>query len=260
MSEGLHPLTKKIKSGQRLAGTCVTFADPAVSEMLAMTGLDILWIDMEHTSLDKRDVQLHLMAIRGTGASALVRVAWNDPVLVKPLLDMGADGIVFPFVRTAEDARLAVRSCLYPPQGVRGFGPVAAARYGMTDNKKYIEASGKNIWKVIQIEHVDAVDNLEQIVAVDGVDAILVGPNDLSASAGRIGQYDHPEVVRLFDRIAAIARNSHIPFGVATYGETAVNNWLQRGVDWIILGTDFLFMRDKALASLQSFRESEFPG
>jgi len=130
-------IKEKIKKKIPIIGTLVSINDSSITELLCDIGFDFIWIDMEHTPIVKKDVHFHIMAAKGTGAATFVRVAWNDPILVKPILEMGPSGIIFPFIRTASEARKAVSSCLYPPKGIRGFGPRRSIKYGITDIKIY---------------------------------------------------------------------------------------------------------------------------
>src|SRR5690349_5470490 len=123
------PLTDKLRRGQVCLGTTITFADPTVTEALCGV-LDFVWIDMEHNPLSLEAVQGHIMATKGSDTTPLVRVPWNDPVLIKPVLDIGAAGVIIPLIRTADDARRAVAACRYPPDGIRGFGPRRPSNYG----------------------------------------------------------------------------------------------------------------------------------
>ena len=153
-----------------------------------MCGFDVLWLDMEHSAIGIESLLSNMMAARSGGTPAWVRVPWNDPVRVKPVIDMGADGVIFPFIRTAEDARLAVASCTFPPKGIRGYGPLRALDYGRISQAEFVESAYRDCQRIIQIEHIDAVNHLEEIAAIDGIDAFIVGPNDLSASIGKLGQ------------------------------------------------------------------------
>lgn len=235
----LDIIKKKISEKKPVIGSHVMLSDSCITEMMGQTGIDFVWIDSEHTALDKKDILLHIVAVKGTGAAAFVRIPWNDPVLVKPILEMGVEGIIFPYVRTAEEARLAVASCTYPPAGIRGFGPIRATRYGMVDTKEYIETAHTQIWKIIQIEHVDAVNNLDEILEIEGVDAIVVGPNDLSGSIGLLGQTNHPEVIKLVDTIGEKAVKHGKPFGVSMGSNPkAVEEWIRRGINMIVLDSD----------------------
>src|SRR5580704_10680020 len=120
---------EKLRTKQTAIGTVISFADPTVTELLA-EDLDFVWIDMEHSPQTLQTVQAHVMATGALGATPLVRIPWNNPALIKPVLDLGAAGVIVPMVLTAEDAREAVAACLYPPEGVRGFGPRRPSRYG----------------------------------------------------------------------------------------------------------------------------------
>lgn len=236
-------IREKTNHGQPVIGTSVTLTDSCVTELLADTGFDFIWIDTEHSSLGKENVLLHIMATRGTGAAAFVRVPWNDPVLVKPILEMGADGIIFPFIRTAEEAENAVKSCRYPPAGVRGFGPIRANNYGMIDRETYIKQADSQILKIIQIEHIDAVNNLTEILKVDGVDAIIVGLNDLGGSIGIMNDPFSDEVRRLTDEITEKAVKAHTPFGLAAaFNRDLIQGWLSRGATLIEIMGDYRFL------------------
>lgn len=235
----LQDIRGKIAAHELVVGTHVSLLDPAISELAACVGFDFVWIDTEHSAIDRGVLQQHLMAAQAGGAAGFVRIPWNDPVLAKPVLEMGPAGIVFPMICTAEQAKAAVAGCLYPPAGLRGFGPRRANRFGTIPIDQYIRQSAQSFWRIMQIEHVEAVRNLEAIVQVEGVDAIVVGPNDLSGSIGLLGQTSHPEVEKLCDRIAEITKRSGRPFGTSIGADPAVvRRWIDRGVDWIATGTD----------------------
>ena len=237
--EALERIRAKITRREPVFGTHISLNDPSVTELLGLVGFDFLWIDTEHSAIDRSVLLHHLIAARSAGKAAFVRVPWNDPVLVKPVLEMGIDGVVFPMIRTVEDARLAVASCLYPPEGIRGFGPRRAIRYGLQDRDEYLRTAADGFWRILQIEHHEAVDNLEGILKVRGVSAIVVGPNDLSGSVGLLGQTGHPTVVRLLDRIADAALAAGVPFGASIRGDPAlVRQWMDRGAAWIAAGSD----------------------
>lgn len=252
----LDNIRVKIKQKEPVIGTGVSLNESSITEMLADCGFDFIWVDTEHSSIDKREVQSHIMAARGTGAAVFVRVAWNDPVLVKPILEMGPDGIVFPMIRTSEEARLAVSSCIYPTEGIRGFGPRRSLKYGLMDVDEFIKNSKSQIWKIMQIEHIDGVDNLDEILKIDGVDSIVVGPFDLSGSMGLLGQTDHPEVKKMMDIIGEKAVKSGKPFGVSMgYNPKVIKEWIDRGVSWIQVGTDVSFILKSAMESLRNTRD-----
>lgn len=249
-------LNLKLEQKQLLCGTLVCIGDPTATEAMARSGVDLLWIDMEHTPVTGDLVQNSLIAARAGGVPAWVRIPWNDPVLVKPILDMGADGIIFPYVRTAEEARLAAASCSYPPEGVRGYGPMRALEYGGIPQLEYVTKTFRKCRRVVQIEHVDAVKNLHEIAAVDGIDAFIIGPNDLSGSAGKIGRVRDPEMLEIYKEAAKILRGSGKPFGVATFFEKDwLRMWVDLGATVLFCGCDYGFLFDGAAAVADGCRK-----
>ncbi len=253
--EGLEKVKGKLASGELVLGTHVSLADSCVTELLGDVGFDLLWIDTEHSPLDKSGLVLHLVAARAAGAAAFVRVPWNDPVLAKPVLEMGIDGIIFPMIRTEEEARRAVSACLYPPDGIRGFGPRRAARYGLAGGADYIRTAASRFWRILQIEHYQAVDNLDAILSVPGVDSIVVGPNDLSGSVGLLGQTGHPRVMELMDRIVETAHRRKVPVGTSIPEDpVTIQQWIDRGVQWLVTGSDTSYLANGASVLFRTLR------
>ena len=252
----LEKLKNKIKNNVPIVGTHVSMSYPMIGEMLGLIGFDFVWIDMEHNPFSLEDVLGQIIAIEGAGAAPLVRIPSIDPIIVKRVLELVPAGIIFPNVRSREEAELAVKSCLYPPKGIRGFGPGRASRYGLTDTARYIQDSETATWKIIQIEHIEALDHLDEILAVEGVDTIVIGPNDLSGSIGLLGQTDHPNVKKLMDRIAEKARLAGIPFGVSMgYNPLVIREWIERGVSWIGAGSDIGYMFQQAMEAFKGTSE-----
>ena len=240
-------ILKKIKDGGTVLGTHCFIGEPMITEEMARCGFDVIWICMEHTAIGKKDVLYNLIAANGGGANAFVRVAWNDPVLVKPVIDMGPDGIIFPYIRTADDARLAVASCTYPPAGVRGWGPQRAADYGAVSQKDFSEKLYRKTLRIIQIEHIDAVNNLESILSVDGIDGFVVGQNDLSASVGHLDDPNGEEMQPVYDRIGKILAPTGKLFGVSMAPiESCLKKWLSRGANCLFCGTDIDYIHTGA--------------
>lgn len=237
-------LRQKFAKHQLVVGGHVFFTDAEVSEALGDHGFEFVWIDAEHSAFSKECILHHIMACASADTASIVRVAWNDPVLVKPILEMGPDGIILPMVSTAEEARQAVAACSYPPLGVRGFGPRRANQYGAVDTADYLKDVNDSFLRIVQIEHVKAVENLEDILAVPGVDLAMVGPNDLSASIGHLGDTRHPEVVALYDRIEAACKKQKKPFGVSLGAgdEVSIRDWIARGVNMIGCGDDISYL------------------
>lgn len=244
-------IKEKLEKGTLVLGSHVTSTDPGLTEVMAASGVDFVWVEWEHSAFNRETVLAHVRAAQSRGCCAFVRVAWNDPVIAKPVLEMGIDGIVFPMIRTAEEARAAVDATTYPPAGSRGCGPMRASLHGLTPFPEYLAQADRSIWRIMQIEHVDAVKNLEEILAVPGVDAIVVGMFDLSGSMGHLGELDHPEVVALMDEIARKAEKSHVWLGLSSGFQPAwMEYWMKKGLKWLSVGNEFDFM---LMASRQVF-------
>jgi 2-dehydro-3-deoxyglucarate aldolase/4-hydroxy-2-oxoheptanedioate aldolase len=244
----------RLAQGPVCLGTCISFTDPTVTESLCGL-LDFVWIDMEHNALSLETVQAHLMATKGSETVPLVRVPWNDPVLIKPVLDIGAAGVIVPFVRTAEEARRAVAACHYPPAGVRGFGPRRPSNYGRLSGPEFCREANESVIVIAQIEHIDAVHNLDEILAVPGLTSIVIGPNDLAGSLGHIGEPRHPQVLEAIYSVIATAHRKNVPVGLAT-GEdpTTLIEWVTKGVQWLAMGNDTSLLLRSATTIAQQVR------
>jgi 2-dehydro-3-deoxyglucarate aldolase/4-hydroxy-2-oxoheptanedioate aldolase len=244
-SSSLDRFLAVLDDGKRPAlGTVVNLTDSLVTEVLASAGVDFVWIDLEHSAMSLADVNHHIAAARGYGVAPFVRVPWNDAVRVKPILEMGPAGIVFPFVNSAAEAVEAVAACRYPPAGVRGFCPHRANDFGGQPLAEYLTTAQREPWVVVQIEHVDAVAAIEEICAVPGIDSLLVGPFDLSVSAGKPGQIDDPAVQKHFDHVARIARDRGVPLGAFALStdEAGIRRWIDRGTSWLALDTEYSYL------------------
>lgn len=244
--ENARYFREKLAGRRPCLGTCVTFSDPTVVDALSGV-LDFVWIDTEHNPTTLESVQSHILATKGTRCAPLVRVPWNDPVLIKPVLDIGAAGVIVPLVRTADDVRKAVAACKYPPEGIRGYGPRRPTKYGQQAGPEYIRTANESIIIAVQIEHSDAVNNIEEILEVPGLTTIVIGPNDLSGSYGHLGETSHPVVVEAIETVIDKANAMRVPVGMAMAGkpETLIG-WLKRGVQWMALGADFYFLMQAA--------------
>jgi len=246
-----------MKNNPPVIGTHVQSAEISIAEQMGILGYEFVWIEGEHSPLDKQNIQVNMIACKAGNTAAFVRIPWNDPVLAKPILEMGPDGIVFPFISSAKEARAAVAACQYPPKGIRGFGPRRANGYGTMPNAEYLAGVDASFLKIMQIEHIDAVDNLEEILAVDGVDTVVAGPNDLSGSLGLLGQTRHPDVLKQFDRMAEKCNRAGVPFGVSTgmLDRVTITEWLNRGVGWISIGNEASFISQAGSETLKTVRE-----
>jgi 2-dehydro-3-deoxyglucarate aldolase/4-hydroxy-2-oxoheptanedioate aldolase len=231
-----------MKNGETVLGTVITINDPIVTEALCNL-YDFLWIDTEHNPMPLDIVQGHLLAAKGSGVTVLVRVAWNDPVLIKPVLDIGAHGIIVPMISNVEDVRRAVAACRYPPDGIRGYGPRRPSNYGRLGGPEFCKAANDAMLTVAQIELADAVANIDGIVRVPGLSGVLIGSNDLSGSLGVMGQPRHPKVLAAIETVIAAARKVNMPVGIAI-GEdvTLLREWIDKGINWVTGGGDTSLM------------------
>jgi 4-hydroxy-2-oxoheptanedioate aldolase len=231
---------------QPLLGTWVMSAAPAVAEAMGSCGFDFLVVDMEHSPIDIADAVSMLRAIAGTPAESVVRLPWNDQVMVKRVLDGGARNLMFPFIQSPEEARTAVSYTRYPPHGVRGVAAVhRGSRYGRTSD--YFKTAHEEIAVIIQLETPEAIGQLAEIAAVPGVDALFVGPGDLSAALGRIGEVGHPEVQALIARAAQMARTAGKSIGIVGGNPDMVGRFLSYGYDWVAVASDVGMMTGRAV-------------
>jgi 2-keto-3-deoxy-L-rhamnonate aldolase RhmA len=231
----------KTKVAKQLClGMVISLSDPAVSELAGDAGWDFTWIDMEHSPMGIETALGHVMAARGTNTAPFIRVPGNDPVLIKPILELAPAGIIIPMVNSAEEATAAVSACRYPPHGIRGCGPKRGMLYGALPFKDYLEISKTDPMIIIQIEHIKALEKLDEILSVDGIDSICVGPCDLSASMGKLGETDDLEVEVVIDKICAKAREANVMIGSAIgYDQKAISKWQERGARWLAVAGDY---------------------
>jgi 2-keto-3-deoxy-L-rhamnonate aldolase RhmA len=232
---------QRLKKRELLIGTVVTLGIPEIAEVLSGACFDWLFLDAEHGPLDTLALQHLVMGARST--PCLVRLAASSELDVKKALDIGAVGIIVPQVNSAEQAAQVVRWAKYSPAGTRGVGAARAHGYGFAF-KEYLATANDYTVVVVQAEHGDAVNNIEAIVQVAGIDAVLVGPNDLSASLGHLGDATHPAVAAAIDRVTEACRRVGMPLGIFGMNPVAVKPYLERGhtlivcsVDTVLLGT-----------------------
>lgn len=223
-------------------GSWMTFQFPPLAEVLARAGFDWIVIDLEHTSIDYHEAQTLMMVIENAGIPPLVRVGGNDRLIIKRVMDAGAHGVLVPDVRSAEEARAAVEAMYYPPGGRRGAGLARAQAYGLDFDgyRRWLEEEGVLI---VQIEHVKAVEDLDAILSVEGVDGFMLGPYDLSASLGKPGQFDDPEVRAVFDTVSAAVNDAPKAAGIHVVHPDPgqLHNRIDEGYSLIAYGDDMLF-------------------
>lgn len=237
-----------------LLGTIISLGMPAVAESISRCGFDWLWIDMEHAPLELDHVQNILMA-KGSRCAGFVRIPINDEVWFKRVLDLGADGVIVPQVKTKEEAQRAVAACKYPPVGIRSAGLARAQGFGM-DFAEYIENANCKTSVLLQIEHADGVANVDEILSVTGIDAIIIGPYDLSGSFGKLGQIQDPEIVEAMDKVFAACKRHGVPIGIFTMHAELAKTYIQKGVQLVAIGADIHYMWSAAKASLESVSDA----
>ncbi len=244
---------QRLKNRELLVGTLVSMGQPEIAGILAGAGCDWLFLDAEHSPLDT--LALQRLMIGAGSTPCLVRLAASSELDVKKALDIGAAGIIAPLVNSAEQAAQVVRWAKYSPLGTRGVGVGRAHGYGF-QFKDYVDTANEDTVVVVQAEHIEAVNNIEAIVRVPGVDAVLVGPYDLSASLNRLGEVTHPEVVAAIDRVTAACRNAGMPLGIFGMTPAAIRPYRERGYTLIVCGIDAVLLGDAARKMLKQAKAS----
>ena len=248
---------RRLKAGEFIHGGHIFLPNPAMAEAMACFGYEYLWIDGEHGAYDKAEILASISAVNGAGAGAIVRVTANEPALIKPVLEMGPDGIIVPMVNSAEEAEAFVSACTYPPRGSRGFGPRRANRYDTISNNEYLETVNDCLVKIVQIEHRKGVENIDSILEVPGVDAVVVGPFDLSASMGILGQLLHPDMIAACRRIVERCKAHHVPIGpsLGSANQELLSFWLDMKPDFLFCGDDISFVKAGTVSTIDKIKE-----
>jgi 2-dehydro-3-deoxyglucarate aldolase len=242
----------RLVSGETLIGAMVTLPTAATAEILVDVGFDWLFIDGEHGPLETGDILSILQAV-GHRVPCVVRVPAGEEVPIKKVLDLGASGIIVPQVNTAEQARDVVRYARYAPEGDRGVGLARAHGYGMRF-QEYLESANDQVAVIVQAEHARAVENIDAITRVPGVDAVQLGPYDLSASLGKMGLIDDPVVTGAIDRITAACQSVGMAMGQFGVTAEAVQPYMDKGYTLITAGVDTLFLGSAAKRMLTQIR------
>ena len=209
-----YMLKKAIREGRTLCGMSIATAAPNFLEIIGYSGFDFVYVDVEHSTISFESLSNMIVASELAGIATLVRVPDNDPTPVRKSLEAGADGIIIPHVNTREDAERAVSNARFPPEGTRGFYTlVRSSRFDIppVSMNEYIRRSNEGVTLVAQIEEEEAVANIDEIIDVEGVDAILLGPSDLSVSMGIPGQFQSPEFIGSIDNVLAVAKKKNTP-------------------------------------------------
>lgn len=243
-----HPRNRfkhALASGRTPVGTWLVSGSASTAEAMGCLGFDFVVLDTEHTPIDMVQFVEILRAIEATPAGVVARVPWNDMVMVKRALDAGAQSLMFPFVQNADDAKRAVSYTRYPPEGVRGVAAVHhASRQGTVAN--YHRNAASELCVVVQIETLAALEALPSIAAVPGVDSLFLGPADLSASMGHLGDMTNPKVLARIEEAANKAREAGKPIGIVGPNPDVVAKYLDFGYTWVAVASDIGMMVGRA--------------
>ncbi|MCV9939484.1 HpcH/HpaI aldolase/citrate lyase family protein [Boseaceae bacterium BT-24-1] len=238
--------------GELQIGLWSSLCSPIVAEIIGHSGFDWILVDTEHSPNEPPAVLAQLQALQAGTATPIVRPAWNDPVLLKRLLDIGTQAVLVPFVQNAEEAAKAVAACRYPPAGIRGITVSGrGSRYGRVPD--YLKRADAEICVLVQVETGEALSQLEAIASVDGVDGVFIGPADLSASLGHIGNPGHPEVQAAIkdavDRLTALGK----PAGILPPSEADARRYIEWGYRFVAVGSDLGLLTKNADALAKAF-------
>ena len=242
---------ERLRNGDLLIGTLISLNSPEIAEILSHTDYDWLFIDAEHGSFNPQQTQPILQA--AGDIPCVIRVPAGDDVWIKKALDIGAAGIIVPQVHTAEQAEQIIDQCKYSPVGNRGVGIGRAHTYGLSFENTIKNANDETA-VILQAESRTAIDNIEEIVKVPGLDAVLIGPYDLSASLGRIGEVNHPEVQEAINRVAAVCKEANVRLGYFGVTADAVKPAMENGFTLITVGVDTLFFIKSATETLAELK------
>lgn len=247
-------LRRQLKAGERLIGCWLSLGSPITTEVVGVAGFDWLLLDSEHAPNDVLSLIPQLMALKDSASAPVVRPPWNDTVLIKRLLDAGCHNFLIPFVETAEQARSAVAATRYPPQGVRGVSVSQRGnRYGSVPD--YLQQANEQITLVVQIESRAGVAAAAEIAAVEGIDGLFIGPADLAAAYGHLGNSAHPEVQQAMLQVHEAARGAGKATGILATVEADARRYLDMGMSFVAVGSDLGLLRMQSQALCDKYRD-----
>jgi len=251
-----NPVKQKLKNGHKTVGGFLQTLSPVAAEIMSQSGFDWLMVDLEHAPGDFANLQAQLQAMNGSGVVPFARAPWNDVVAIKRILDTGVLGVLVPYVNTREEAEAAVAACKYPPDGIRGVaGSPRAAGY-TANAKAYLASANAETIVMVAAETAEAVENLDAILEVEGLDGIFIGPMDLASSMGHLGDPEHPEAQ------AAIAIIEEKVLASDKFLATIATNWdkarscFEKGYQWLVLMQDGASLRQAADRAVADFRDT----
>lgn len=246
----LNRMKQKLREGQPVIGCAVTLPEPFICEAMGRAGFDFLLVEMEHSPLTISELQAMMIALNPTESTVIARTPWNDPVWVKQILDVGVEGIIFPWINSRAECEAAVAATKYPPEGIRGIGPRRAARFAES-LEDYLAHANDNVLVLPQIERIEAVERLDEILTTPGLDGIMVGPADLAASMGLRNDLGSPAVDDAVRRILDGCLRHGVPFGMFTGTAGQAAAWIDAGGKIATVGADFVWI-DEGIARTQA--------
>jgi len=248
-------LRDRLAAGDPVAGNWLSLGEPALAEISAALGFDFVVIDTEHTPLS---LETATELIRGLEAgsddppASLLRVPWNDPVRIKRALDTGVDGLMAPMIDSPAEARALVDAASYPPEGSRGLAAGRAAGYGLSF-ESYVEGAAGELTLIAQIESGEGVANAADIAAVEGIDALFVGPADLSAAVASLGAFDDPAFAEAVATVLDAGDDAGVPVGTLATDEAKIDRWAEVGFDFQIVGVDRSYVVEGARSAVARY-------
>lgn len=257
MKNPINPFKKALQAGQTQYGFWLGLCNPTAAEICGLCGYDWLLIDAEHAPNDLNSIQAQLRAIDNTPSHPIVRLVEGNTSLIKQVLDAGAQTLLIPMVETAEQAKQLVAAIHYPPKGVRGVGTALAraARWNLIDD--YFADADREMCLLIQIESVQGLDNLDDILTIDGIDGVFIGPADLAASMGYLGQPSHPDVISAVETAIEKILAAGKAAGTLATNKVLATRYEQAGMKFIALGVDTLALANSAKKLLQSHLDND---
>jgi len=245
-----------LKNGGVAIGSWLSLGHESIAEIMSSAGFDWLTIDLEHSVIGIEKLHSLILAIESNGCVPLVRLTGNDPNLAKRVMDAGSYGVIVPMVNSVNDAELAVRSIKYPPRGHRSVGIARAHGYG-PGFADYVRVANEESILIIQVEHIESVHNLEEILKVEGIDGLIIGPYDLSGSLGLPGELEHPRVVEAREKILEVAKEKGIAAGIHIVYPSIeeFGRRLEEGYRFIAFGTDFIYLGESCRNSVRDIKK-----
>lgn len=252
----MNTLKQKIQSKEKISGTIISMADVCVADILSRVGYDFLWIDFEHSYLSYENILTHTTISKANGTPVIVRVPQNDFTAVKKVLEMGVDGIIFPMIKTVKEANELIEFSLYPPNGCRGFGPMAAINYGLSDAKDYVKSSNKDICRFVQIECKEIIDNLDELMENEYIDGYIFGPNDLSGSIDDFLNVYDEKTTKLMEYTINKLKKHNKYVGIAgSNTQEVIAHWHNMGANMICAGGDYSFLAESAKSTFDLLKK-----